>query len=349
MRELVIWAHSECRSTMALFREVKRQAGVPVTIALWKCGEADDVRKARELTGQMPGEYAGLGLIPVGEDFNKGLSLLSKHGDAGAVHVFCVYQNSPVWRRLILKAKDMGLRTVVYAESPCEMCTGAKALAKRFYYRFLLPFMIRKVANAADVFLNQSGEKGTGRLLRIGWAKEKIVPFGYASAVDFGRVECAQRAGGGFLRILHSGSEAKYRGVATLLKAVDVLRMRGVAVDLVRTCGTAGIDELRKLYAWADVFVACGLCEPWGMRVNDAIHAGLPVVVSSGMGAKMIVEQHACGSVYRAGDVKALADALQRFAEDRSFVEHCRDRVAKAHEAWSPENKAKEFIRLISE
>ena len=45
MRELVIWAHSECRSTMALFREVKRVAGVPVTIALWKSGKADDVRK----------------------------------------------------------------------------------------------------------------------------------------------------------------------------------------------------------------------------------------------------------------------------------------------------------------
>lgn len=62
----------------------------------------------------------------------------------------------------------------------------------------------------------------------------------------------------------------------------------------------------------------------------------------------MIVEQHHCGSVYRVGDAKALADALQRFAEDRAFADSCRDGVAKAHEAWLPEAKAKEFIRLIS-
>ena len=347
MRELVIWAHSECRSTMALFREVKRQAGVPVTIALWKSGEADDVRKARELTGQMPGEYAGLGLIPVGEDFNKGLSLLSKHGDAGAVHVFCVYQNSPVWRRLILKAKDMGLRTVVYAESPCEMCTGAKALAKRFYYRFLLPFMIRKVANAADVFLNQSGEKGTGRLLRIGWAKEKIVPFGYASAVDFARAERVERARRSVFRILHTGSEAKYRGVTTLLEAVDILKRRGVAVDAVRTGGIARFDDMRRLYAWADVFVACGICEPWGMRVNDAIHAGLPVVVSDGMGASMIVERHGCGCVYRRRDARELADILERMATDADFMSRIESAVNAAHAAWKPTAKAREFLEVL--
>ena len=106
--------------------------------------------------------------------------------------------------------------------------------------------------------------------------------------------------------------------------------------------------ELERLYKWADVFVACGLCEPWGMRVNDAIHAGLPVVVSSGMGAKMIVEQYGCGSVYRAGDAKALADVLLRFVSDIDFAAKCRKGVATAHEAWSPKAKAKEFIRFIS-
>ena len=62
----------------------------------------------------------------------------------------------------------------------------------------------------------------------------------------------------------------------------------------------------------------------------------------------MIVERHGCGSVYPAGDAKALADELNRFANDRAFADGCRDGVAKAHEAWSPENKAKEFLEKLA-
>lgn len=347
MKEIVIWAHSECRSTMSLFREVRRQAGVPVTIALWKYGEKDDVRRARESTGQDAGEYADLGLVPVGEDVEAGEALLARHSGSGAVHVFCVYQNSCAWRRLILKAKDIGLYVVIYAESPCEMCTGAKAIAKRAYYRFVLPFKVKAIARTADIFISQSGEMGTGRLLRLGWAQEKIVPFGYASEVDVGRAEHPKRAEGDPLRILHTGIEAKYRDAGTLLKAVDVLKRRGIAVEVMRTRGVAPPRELRRLYGWADVFVACGICEPWGMRVNDAIHAGLPAVVSDGMGASMIVERHGCGCVYRRRDARELADILERMATDFGFRVRISRAVDAAHAAWMPAAKAKEFLEVL--
>ena len=344
MKELVIWAHSECRSTMSLYREVKRQAGVPVTIALWKYGESDDVRLSREKTGQCAGEYADLELVPVGEDLVRGQNLLAMHSGEGAVHVFCVYQNSPVWRQLILQAKKLGLRVIVYAEAPCEMSTGFKAILKRIYYRFVLPFKVRDVARAADLFISQSGRMGMDRLTRLGWAREKIVPFGYAS--DCNHVEQVEHVGSDVLHILHTGIETDYRDVETLLRAVKILKKKGLSVEVVRTHGGVPLYELERLYKWADVFVACGLCEPWGMRVNDAIHAGLPVVVSDGMGAKMIVEQCGCGSVYKAGDAKALADALLRFAKDRAFADRCYAGVAKAHSAWLPESKAQEFLEL---
>ena len=348
MNELVIWAHSECRSTMSLYREVKRQAGVPVTIALWKYGESDDIRQSREATGQCAGEYADLELVPVGEDLVRGQNLLAMHSGEGAVHVFCVYQNSAIWRQLILLAKKLGLHVVVYAEAPCEMCVGFKALLKRIYYRFVLPFKVRDVVRAADLFISQSGRMGMDRLTRLGWARERIVPFGYASDCLVNHVEQVEHVESGVLRVLHTGIETTYRDVGTLLRAVKILKKRDISVEVVRTHGGVPLYELERLCKWADVFVACGLCEPWGMRVNDAIHAGLPVVVSSGMGARMIVEQYACGSVYKAGNAKALADVLYRFATDSDFASKCRAAVAQAHSAWLPASKAKEFITLIS-
>ena len=353
VREIVIWAHSECRSTMSLYREVKRLAEVPVTIALWQHGADAEIRTRRETTGQGKGEYDDLELVPIGEDMEKGRSLLATHNGEGAVHVFCVYQVSQVWRQLIKEAKDCGARVVVYAEAPCEMCLGAKAWLKRLYYRFVLPRRVGWVARFVDLFLCQSGEVGIDRLLRIGWEKARIVPFGYVSPPLISRTEEIGDKGrcermGGVLRILHTGVETDYRDIATLLKAVRILKKAGVVVELVRTHGGVPLYELKRLCKWADVFVACGRCEPWGMRVNDAIHAGLPVIVSDGMGAKMIVVQYGCGIVYRAGDARALSDVLCRFAKDSAHAANCLMGVAAAHEAWLPAIKARTFIKLIS-
>ena len=115
-REIVIWAHSECRSTMSLFREIMRLAGVPVTISLWKYGQCDDVRQRREVDGQRVGEYDDLGLIPIGEDYARGRALLARHLGEGVAHIFCVYQVSPVYRRLIAEAKSAGCKVFVYAQ-----------------------------------------------------------------------------------------------------------------------------------------------------------------------------------------------------------------------------------------
>ena len=57
MTELVIWAQSVCRSTMALYREVKRLAGVPVTVVVRKNERGEWARQLRESQGQGSGEF----------------------------------------------------------------------------------------------------------------------------------------------------------------------------------------------------------------------------------------------------------------------------------------------------
>ena len=338
-RDLVIWAHSECRSNAALYAEVKRLAesrGLRVTMCLWDKMPMDESRKSH-----------GLEWIRVGDSLAKGREILAAYGGKYSMHVFCVYQNSSVWRRLIVEAKNTEARVVVSAEAPCPMCVGLKAWLKRLYYRYILPCKVLRVTKAADLFLNASGMNGVDELVRLGWAREKIVPFGYASDV----VEAvAQRCSGrmeGTLHVLHTGIETPYRDVETLRRAVDAMRGKGIAVDLACTGGKVSEKELAKLYAWADVFVACGLCEPWGMRVNDAIHVGLSVVVSDGMGAKWLVDQFGCGCVYPAGDSAALANVLERFTSDADFRARLESGVSVAHKSWIPEVRAKVWLKEV--
>ena len=305
-------------------------------MCLWDEMPMEESRKSR-----------GLEWIKVGDDLKKGREVLAAHGGKGVAHVFCVYQNSSVWRRLIVEAKRSGSRVVVSAEAPCEMCVGPRARLKRLYYRWILPWRVRCVVKSADLFLNASGTNGVGALLRLGWAREKIVPFGYASDFNLeGKVGDKSWSGrkDGSLRVLHTGIETPYRDVGTLRRAVDFLRGKGIAIDIACTGGKASDEEMARLYGWADVFVACGLCEPWGMRVNDAIHAGLPMVVSDGMGASLLVDRFGCGCVYPAGDADALSSVLERFAVDGGFRARLMSGVSAAHTAWTPEARAKVWL-----
>ena len=347
MTELVIWAQSVCRSTMALYREVKRMAGVPVTVVVRKNERGEWARQLREAQGQGSGEFADVVDLEWDGEEQSGRGIFAAHCGKGAVHVFSGYQVSAAVRALMQAAKEKGLRVVEYDEAPCEMCVGPKAFLKRMYYRFVLPGKLQRGISVADVFLNASGMMGIDRLVRLGWPREKIVPFGYASEENFSRVEHVERVDRETLRVLHTGSEGTYRDVGTARRAIVMLRKRGVDVEVKFTGGQVDAADLPRLYEWADVFVACGLCEPWGMRVNDAIHAGLPVVVSDGMGASWLVEQFGCGCVYEKGKARQLADCLERFARDADFRTRLVSGVESARAAWSPAIRAKVLLGVL--
>lgn len=350
IRRVVIWAHSECRSNAALYAAVRKRAaeqGIAVKICLWN-------QKLQPESRKIEIEDA----VVVGEDYAKGLTVLREFGGADSVQVFCVYQNSSVWRRLIAEAKRGGARVVVNAEAPCEMCLGVKATLKRLYYRFVLPWKLRAAVHAADLFINASGETGIDRLVRLGWKREKIVPFGYASPrlVDSGqrlvvsgdgeKVASGQRLvvreTQDSLRVLHLGSEAAYRGVKI---AEEAARIAGV--ELVKTGGKMSEEELVAEIRRADVAVGCGYCEPWGMRINDVLLEGTPIIVSDGMGVAAVCDWYGCGCVVPKGDAAALAKVLKRCKDEPEFLAKLRSGAQVAAEELLPENRAKVWLELV--
>ena len=336
-RNLVIWAHGGCRSTGVLYREVQKRARADdwmVHYCEWGNLVMSDFRS-------MPLESAET----IGDDLEKGRNVLRRFGGPGSVQVFCVYQNSSVWRRLIVEAKRGGARVVVYSEAPCEMCLGLKAALKRLYYRFALPWKLRAAVHAADLFISASGKMGIDRLVRLGWKREKIVPFGYSSP----RLERNEifhsptsTSNSNPLRVLHLGSEAAYRGVGIAEEAAKI-----AGVELVKTGGKMSEEELVAEIRRADVVVGCGYCEPWGMRINDALLEGAPVIVSDGMGVAAVCDWYGCGCVVPKGDVQALAKVLKRCKEEPEFLAELRGGAQVAARELLPENRAKVFLNAV--
>ena len=108
--------------------------------------------------------------------------------------------------------------------------------------------------------------------------------------------------------------------------------------------GFVGEDEVVRLYEQCDVFIAAGCDEPWGMRVNDALNFGKPVLESDGMGARKLVEETGAGLVFKSGSAADLAAKLQELMKN---YEHFAARAREAAEKISPTAKARELLAEI--
>ena len=68
-----------------------------------------------------------------------------------------------------------------------------------------------------------------------------------------------------------------------------------------------------RFLALATVFVLPARHEPWGLIVNEAMNAAIPVIVSDDVGAQPdLVGDGIEGCVYPVGDIPALTAALRR-------------------------------------
>ncbi len=144
------------------------------------------------------------------------------------------------------------------------------------------------------------------------------------------------------LRVLHLGSEAPYRGVKIAEEAAKI-----AGVELVKTGGKMSEEELVREIRRADLVVGCGYCEPWGMRINDVLLEGTPVIVSDGMGAAVVCDWYGCGCVVPKGDAQALAKVLKRCKDEPEFLARLRSGAQVAARELLPENRAKDWWEKV--
>lgn len=365
MNGIVIWAHSECRSTMALYREIRAMAGVPVIITLWHYADYQDRTDARSCAGFRPDEFADLNPLPIGDDYERGLEILKKSD--GWLHLFCEYQESSVYRNLILEAKRRGNIVGIVSESPCNMFSGSKYMVKKIYLSTVLPFKLQKVISVCDFFVNLSGNC-VSSALQLGWPKQKIIPFGYYPDPIKGSRRILRHWQQRF-HVLSTGVLSRYRGADVLVDALVFLKRAGVDVCATITQegellhgirkraevesldisfpGFVKIPELLDLYETCSVYVGAGRREPWGMRLNDALNCGAPLLISSGMGGSKLVTDGNCGLVFESGNAVDLAQKIALLIDCPARYDELAQNAFDAADEISPQVKAKELLALI--
>lgn len=365
MKGLIIWTYCNCRSTTALYRAVRERVSFPVRIVLARSDGTCEIPSLRQRTGSRSDEFADVKMDSIGGDFNRGLEIMNEC--AGYTHFFCVYQKVPAYRRLIAEAHRRGELVIAGGEAPCNMSSGWRWWAKEIYLHFILRWKVRQVVKASKAFISFSGD--AYRLAALaGWPKGKVIPFGYFPP-PIERSKCVERTTKKPFTILATGILSRYRGADVLVNALKILKDRGVAYRAIITQegellpklkemakrydlpidfpGFLPMPELIKLYETCSVYVGAGRSEPWGMRLNDALNCGAPLLVSRGMGGVKLVDDYGCGLACRANDAEDMARQLEKLATSEMVYAEIARKAVDAASLIAPDKQALILLKAL--
>jgi 1,2-diacylglycerol 3-alpha-glucosyltransferase len=121
--------------------------------------------------------------------------------------------------------------------------------------------------------------------------------------------------------------------------------------DKVRFAGLKTTKETIRYYAFAGCFLLPSSREPWGLVVNEAMAAGLPVIVSDRCGcAEDLVESGGNGYLFDPGNPDELTKRMLTVSTaSESEIEAMRSRSREIISGYSPQHWAAEVARVVGD
>jgi 1,2-diacylglycerol 3-alpha-glucosyltransferase len=314
-------------------------------------GADDSLYKWKNPLSQRP-EYHALSKKPVEvEDSDARLTAFKKLvKDKKIRAVGIAGYGRPEYRKMMLWCRMNGIRVVLFAET---WYPGKLDFLKGLFLRLICHGFLVSGKRAMEHFSSY-----------LGLEKEKIrIPYSVVDNAHFHQVspDYASR------KIL---CLARFSPEKNLLNLIKAFRSSGISEhgwslelvgggplkeELEKDSGNGiqlrdwvSYGELPSLYASAGVFILPSIFEPWGLVVNEAMAAGLPVLISDecGCAPDLVPEEN---FRFAAADTAAMADTLKKIAlmnpaEKKAIGERNRMRIA----AFSPDSWADAFLELAS-
>jgi len=260
--------------------------------------------------------------------------------------------NQPVFWEIFLAARAMRTPVLLWVESTSRDARVGGAAAqrvRRLALRLAAGFVVP--GRAARAYLRGLGVAGE----RIAVAPNAVDLRIFAERVGERRVDRAalrERLGLDGCVFLYVGRFDAEKGLDVLLGAMrDVPgtlvligsgplepELRRSGDERVRVVGPLARDELVPWYAAADAFVLASRSEPWGMVLNEAAAAGLPLVATEAVGAAHdLIDPGGNGFRVPVDDEAALGKALRELAADADLRDAFGQRSLELSERFRPE------------
>ncbi len=120
--------------------------------------------------------------------------------------------------------------------------------------------------------------------------------------------------------------------------------------DRVKFLGNIPKSEIKSLYSSADVFLLPSFSDPNPISVIEALHAGLPMLISRRCGNVLeAVDERKNGVSFDPYDDESVGEALQFFLDNRSLIEEMGKASKKiAGEEFGIESRVMKFVDSIT-
>jgi len=268
-------------------------------------------------------------LIPQIDWFIYIIQQLKTHKEA--VHFFGSPFEQPKLLIALLLAIAMGRRVFLISEPYSPVATGyqhdkhkfinrVKTALRPMLYAVYGAMLRRRIAGVFAI-----SPLAVSQYQRIGIAKEKIFPFGYFVP----RTNCLHSAPPmtATLKLIFIGTLIERKGLDILINAVSKVNDNVVRITLdvygsgdagqfdfdsstIRHCGLIPFGQAQTVIANYDALVLLSRYDGWGVVVNEALLAGVPVICSDYVGAGAVLEKWHCGVIFASEDVSDLASKL---------------------------------------
>jgi glycosyltransferase involved in cell wall biosynthesis len=256
---------------------------------------------------------------------------LASHGSSDSIHVFTGFFSHPLVWSGFHKLKSSQARLAIYSEAPEQPWhTG---WLKRLRGHWLAARYAKRFA-----FVLAIGGIGCEFFERIGFPKEKIVPFGYYLAV-LPLASEPSRPQDGISRFISAGQLIHRKGIDLLIKACETLPKIGWRLDIygdgperrsleqlatrigladhVSFHGMVPNGDVQEAIARADYAVLPSRFDGWGVLVNEALGSGANPICANKCGAAILLQELRVGQVVAAGSVEDLSVALKKALQSK--------------------------------
>lgn len=190
-----------------------------------------------------------------------------------------------------------------------------------------------------------------------------IAPFGSPSTAT---ASAPHSRGGGRLRVLFAGSMTQRKGLADLFAAMQAAGGRGIELVVLGTPiaamefyrrklsgfihePTRPHAEVLRLMQTCDVLCLPSIVEGRALVVQEAMSAGLPVIITANTGADDVVEEGRSGFVVPIRSPDAIADRLVWCAEHRAQVSEMGREARSAAARFTWEHYGRTILNALAQ
>jgi glycosyltransferase involved in cell wall biosynthesis len=311
-------------------------------------------------------------LIPKNKFFKYCFGIIQDHQNS--IHIFAAPFSN--WRFIpcMLYAAWLNVEYYIISEpyspksegylSDTSLLIGRfKALIRPILYKVYGLILRRSVAGVFTI-----SRLALSQFQKAGFPISKLFPFGYFVPGKFGYEDIEKfrlsRESHSNIKVVYVGSLIKRKGVDLLIEASKILldKLSIISIDVYGPGnsnllpsnfpnffykGVISFGLVQEKLAQYDLVIVPSRYDGWGVVVNEAILAGIPVIYSDQVGAGTLAEKYTCGLKFTAGDLHELLEVFRRIEDNPDLLESLRKGAIDNRALIEPKIAAKYMLSIF--